>query len=124
MSDFLQAHFALAPRNDTEFWRANKELKLSDQIQEKIAMYRAGLPVNAPTAGESEYYGNFDAEFRNFWTNGSYYCIFSGLGLQPEHPLPALLHRTESLEGPGRSSRGSRRSSADCSRRCRRTTTI
>nr|QXL90848.1 BabH2 tryptophan 7-halogenase [Streptomyces sp.] len=100
--DFLQAHFALAPRGDTEFWRANKELKLSDQIQEKIAMYRAGLPVNAPTAGESEYYGNFDAEFRNFWTNGSYYCIFSGLGLQPEHPLPALLHRTESLEG-GRS---------------------
>jgi len=96
--DFIQAHFFLSPRADTPFWRANKELQLSAAIQEKIAMYRAGLTVNQPTADESTYYGNFEAEFRNFWTNGSYYCIFSGLGLLPEHPLPALTYKRESIE--------------------------
>ncbi|RBM18574.1 tryptophan halogenase family protein [Streptomyces sp. PT12] len=97
--DFIQAHFALAPRDDTPFWRANKELRLPDQIREKIAMYRAGLPINRPFSTEGEYYGNFDVEFRNFWTNGSYYSIFAGLGLVPDHPLPTLMHRQDSVEG-------------------------
>jgi tryptophan halogenase len=96
--DFLQAHFYCSPRTDTEFWKANKELHLSDAILEKMAMYRAGLPVNPPIADESTYYGNFEAEFRNFWTNGSYYCIFGGLGWLPEQPLPALAHKPASVE--------------------------
>jgi len=95
--DFLQAHFYCSPRTDTEFWKANKELHLSDAIQDKMARYRAGLPVNPPIADESTYYGNFEAEFRNFWTNGSYYCIFAGLGFLPEHPLPALEYKPESV---------------------------
>ncbi|MFF7476850.1 FAD-dependent oxidoreductase [Streptomyces sp. NPDC008092] len=95
--DFIQAHFYYAPRVDTPFWRANKELHLAEGIQEKVAAYRAGLPVNAPTTDESNYYGNFEAEFRNFWTNGSYYCIFSGLGLEPDAPLPVLQYKPESL---------------------------
>ena len=33
----------LRPAHDTPFWRANKDLTLTDEIQEKIAMYRAGL---------------------------------------------------------------------------------
>ncbi len=97
--DFIQAHFYYAPRNDSPFWKANKELTLPDNIQEKIAAYRAGLPINVPITDESTYYGNFEAEFRNFWTNGSYYCIFAGLGLLPEAPLPALTHRPESIAG-------------------------
>jgi tryptophan halogenase len=96
--DFIQAHFYLSPRVDTPFWKANKDLHLPEQMQEKIAMYRAGLPINAPTTGESNYYGNFEAEFRNFWTNGSYYCIFAGLGLLPDRPLPSLAHRPESVD--------------------------
>jgi tryptophan halogenase len=64
----------------------------------KIETYRAGLPINAPTADEHTYYGNFDAEFRNFWTNGSYYCIFAGLGLLPEHPLPLITYKPASVE--------------------------
>jgi tryptophan halogenase len=95
--DFIQAHFHYAPRADTAFWRANKDLVLSAGIQEKIAAYRAGLPINAPTTEESNYYGNFEAEFRNFWTNGSYYCILAGLGLVPDAPLPALYHKPDSL---------------------------
>jgi tryptophan halogenase len=96
--DFIQAHFYLSPRTDTEFWRSNKELTLADGIREKIDMYRAGLPVNAPTTDEGTYYGNFEAEFRNFWTNGSYYCIFAGMGLMPEHPLPAIAHKPSSAQ--------------------------
>lgn len=96
--DFIQAHFFISPRLDTPFWRANKELRLPDNMQEKIAAYKAGLAVNPPIADENTYYGNFDAEFRNFWTNGSYYAIFAGLGFMPDRPLPLLEHRPRSAE--------------------------
>jgi len=97
--DFIQAHFYYSPRVDTDFWRANKQLHLPENIKEKIAMYKAGLAINAPTADEGTYYGNFEAEFRNFWTNGSYYCIFAGLGLMPEHPVPLLTYKPDSVKG-------------------------
>ncbi|HKS46436.1 MAG TPA: tryptophan halogenase family protein [Amycolatopsis sp.] len=96
--DFLQAHFYFSPRVDTPFWKRNKELELADNIIEKVAMYKAGMPINPPTVGESSYYQNFDAEFRNFWTNGSYYCIFTGMGLLPDRPLPAIAHKTDSIQ--------------------------
>lgn len=95
--DFIQAHFRFSPREDTPFWRANKELVLTDNIREKIAMYKAGLPVNPPITDEGSYYGSFEAEFRNFWTNGSYYCIFAGLGLLPDEPLPLLTYKSQSV---------------------------
>jgi tryptophan 6-halogenase len=93
--DFIQAHFYVSPRMDTAFWRANKELHLADDIKEKIAMYRAGLPVNLPVTDESTYYNNFEAEFRNFWNNSNYYCIFAGLGFEPDQPYPALTYRPD-----------------------------
>jgi tryptophan halogenase len=96
--DFIQAHFYFSPRVDTPFWRANKELRLTDNLREKIAKYRAGMAINPPITDENTYYGNFEAEFRNFWTNGSYYCIFAGLGLLPDRPLPLLEHKTRSIE--------------------------
>lgn len=95
--DFIQAHYLTTPREDTAFWRANKhDLRLSDDIKHKIAMYKAGLPVNMPIADENTYYSNFEAEFRNFWTNGSYYCIFAGMGWVPDTPIPSLRYRPES----------------------------
>ncbi|MBI3687542.1 MAG: tryptophan 7-halogenase [Actinobacteria bacterium] len=97
--DFLQAHFYFSPRTDTPFWRANKELTLSPQIREKVATYRAGLPVNPPISDENGYYGNFDTEFRNFWTNGSYYCILAGMGLVPDSALPVLSYKPHSIDG-------------------------
>ena len=96
--DFLQAHFSLSPRTDTPYWRATKELTLAPQIQEKIAMYRAGIPINQPATDEGTYYGNFEAEFRNFWTNGSYYCIFAGMGVKAEDHLPILSYRHRSVD--------------------------
>jgi tryptophan 6-halogenase len=95
--DFLQAHFYFSPRTDTAFWKANKELRLADAIVEKIEMYRAGMSINAPLADEHDYYANFEEEFRNFWTNGSYYCIFAGLGFLPERPLPILRYKPSSV---------------------------
>jgi hypothetical protein len=95
--DFLQAHFYFSPRVDTPFWKCNKELRLADHITEKVARYRAGLPVNQPMVGEASYYQNFDAEFRNFWTNGSYYCVFTGMGMLPDKALPLITHKPESV---------------------------
>ncbi len=96
--DFVQIHYYFSPRNDTGFWRANKELHLSDSIKEKIELYKAGMPVCQPVTDVTNYYGNFEAEFRNFWTNGSYYCILAGLGLIPNFSPPALAYRSESVE--------------------------
>lgn len=97
--DFLQAHFSFSPRVDTEFWRANKQLRLAERIQQKVATYRAGLIVDQPAVDEATYYTNFEAEFRNFWTNNNYYCVLAGLGVLPDRPLPLLAHRPESLAG-------------------------
>jgi tryptophan 7-halogenase len=92
--DFIQAHYLTSSRDDSPFWLANKnDLILSDDIQEKIAIYKCGLPVNPPLASETDYYGSFDNEFRNFWTNGSYYCIFAGMGFLPDRPLGRLSYR-------------------------------
>jgi 2-polyprenyl-6-methoxyphenol hydroxylase-like FAD-dependent oxidoreductase len=96
--DFIQGHFSYAPRNDTPFWRACKELELAGEFTEKVAMYKAGLGVNLPVTDESNYYGNFEAEFRNFWSNANYYCVFAGLDVLPDRWLPALNHRPESIE--------------------------
>jgi hypothetical protein len=96
--DFVQAHFSFAPRNDTPFWRACKDLVLADDIKEKIAMYKAGLPVNMPITDESTYYANFEAEFRNFWNNSNYYCIFAGLDFLPDHNLPSLGFRAAEVD--------------------------
>jgi tryptophan halogenase len=97
--DFIQAHYLTTPREDTSFWRANKyELKLSDDIVRKLETYQSGLPVNQPITDESNYYGNFDAEFRNFWTNGSYYCILAGMGWEPRQPLPSIRYRPRAIE--------------------------
>ncbi|MDP3704635.1 MAG: tryptophan 7-halogenase [Legionellaceae bacterium] len=96
--DFIQTHFYFSPRTDTDFWKANKSLQLTDNIREKISLYRAGVPFNQPITSENNYYENFDAEFRNFWTNGSYYCIFAGLGIVPEKPFPILSYKPESIK--------------------------
>ncbi|MCF6777685.1 tryptophan 7-halogenase [Thiotrichales bacterium 19X7-9] len=95
--DFIQSHFYFSPRMDTEFWKANKSLKLTDSILNKVERYKAGLPINQPTTDESNYYGSFEAEFKNFWTNGSYYCIFSGLGFIPDNSLPLIKYKQKSI---------------------------
>jgi tryptophan 6-halogenase len=97
--DFIHTHYLTTPREDTPFWRANKfELTISDDVEHKLETYKAGLPVNMPIADEDTYYSDFEAEFRNFWTNGSYYCILAGMGWFPEQPVPSIRYRTESRQ--------------------------
>jgi tryptophan 6-halogenase len=97
--DFLQAHFYFSPRTDTPFWQDNKHLTLASGIKEKVAMYRAGLPINAPASDDdARYHSTFEEEFRNFWNNGNYYCIFTGLGFLPEKPLPRLAHMPDACQ--------------------------
>jgi len=95
--DFVQMHYFTSPREDTPFWRANRhDLRLSDAVKEKIETYKAGLPVNMPVTDTAGYYSNFEAEFRNFWTNGSFYCILAGMGWYPKRTLPRLLQARDS----------------------------
>lgn len=97
--DFIQVHYLTTPREDTPFWRANQhELILSDAIEHKLETYRSGLAVNQPITDENTYYSSFDAEFRNFWTNGSYYCILAGMGWEPRQPLPSIRYRPDAVE--------------------------
>ena len=94
--DFLQAHYLATPRRDTPFWSANAhDLKLSENLIQKLSDYDAGLPVNMPRSDEETYYQRFDVEFDNYWTNGSYFCILSGLGRMPSRSLPILSHRPQ-----------------------------
>ena len=95
--DFIQLHYLTTMREDTPFWCANKhELRLSENIKYKLETFKAGLPVNMPITDEETYYSNFEAEFRNYWTNGSYYCIQAGMGALPEQSLAALQYRSSS----------------------------
>jgi hypothetical protein len=94
--DFIQAHYLATPRQDTPFWKANKhDLVLSDNIKQKLESYDAGLPINMPYVDEDTYYRHFEAEFNNYWTNGSYYCILAGLGREPKRTLPLLAYHTD-----------------------------
>jgi len=97
--DFLQAHYFTTSRDDTPFWLANKnDLHLSDNIKHKLATYKSGLAVNMPITDEANYYASFEAEFRNFWTNSSYYCIFAGMGWLPDSPMPKIRYRPEQIK--------------------------
>ena len=95
--DFIQAHYVISPRDDTPFWRANRhDLRVSSNFMEKRETYESGLAMSTLTTSADEYYGNFELELKNFWTNHNYYCIFAGLGHYPLRVLPALRHKPES----------------------------
>lgn len=97
--DFIQSHYFTTSRDDTPFWRANKhELHLSDNLKEKLRLYKSGLAVNMPVTTEENYYGSFESEFHNFWTNSSYYCIYAGMGLLPDQPMAKLRYRPEAVK--------------------------
>jgi tryptophan halogenase len=94
--DFIQAHYLSTPRQDTPFWKANKhDLVLSDNVKQKLETYDAGLPINMPFVDEDTYYKRFEVEFKNYWTNGSYYCILAGLGRDPKRTLPLLAYNSD-----------------------------
>jgi tryptophan halogenase len=95
--DFIQVHYLTTQREDTPFWRANKhDLRLSDSVKEKLELYQSGLTVNMPLSDAESYYGNFECEFRNFWTNSNFYCVMAGMGWAPKRALPWVRLRPDS----------------------------
>jgi tryptophan 7-halogenase len=97
--DFIQAHYFTTGREDTAFWRANRhDLRLSDAIQEKIALFKSGLPMPLPPTSDEHFYDSFEFEFRNFWLNSNYYCILAGMGWMPDRVLPLLRYRASSRD--------------------------
>jgi hypothetical protein len=96
--DFIQAHYFTTSRDDTPFWLANKnELHLSDNIKRKLATYKAGLAVNMTVTDDAAGYNSLENEFRNYWANSSYYCIFAGMGWLPDAPQPRIRYRAEDM---------------------------
>ncbi len=79
--DFLILHYKTTDRNDTEFWRATKSLKLPDSLEERFALWKHRLP-NART---------INPNFHGF-ESYSYSVMLLGLNYQPPSSLPALDH--------------------------------
>jgi tryptophan 7-halogenase len=97
--DFIQAHYFATTRDDSPFWLANRhELKMSESIKNKIALYKAGIPISSASFSEDDYYGNLDNEFHNFWTDGSYYSVLSGLGFLPEQSNSYIYYHPDEVE--------------------------
>jgi len=80
---------------DTAFWRANKELQLADEIKEKIAMYRAGLPVNLPVTDEIDLLQQLRGGVPQLLEQQQLLLHFAGLGFEPDQPYPALTYRPD-----------------------------
>ncbi|HYX22637.1 MAG TPA: tryptophan 7-halogenase, partial [Thermoanaerobaculia bacterium] len=79
--DFLILHYRTTDRNDTEFWRATKSLKLPESLEDRFALWKKRLP-NAR---------NVNPAFHGF-ESYSYSVMLLGLNYQPEKSLPALDH--------------------------------
>jgi flavin-dependent dehydrogenase len=79
--DFLVLHYYASQRMDTEFWRATKEVPISDDLRERLDIWKSRLP-NAK---------NINPNYHGF-ESYSYSVMLMGLGYQPERSLPALDH--------------------------------
>lgn len=96
---FVQMHYITTQRDDTAFWAANRhDLRVCDVFHETLRLYKAGRPINQVKVSSEEYYNDFELEYRNFWTDGSYYSVLTGMGIYPEQIHPDVLRRPQSRE--------------------------
>ncbi|HKI01978.1 MAG TPA: tryptophan halogenase family protein [Thermoanaerobaculia bacterium] len=79
--DFLTLHYCTTDRTDTQFWRDAKQVKVSDDLAERLALWKKRLP-NAR---------NINPNFHGF-DPYSYSVMLLGLGYVPEESLAALDH--------------------------------
>ncbi len=79
--DFLICHYRTTDRTDTEFWRAAKRVPVTEDLAERLALWKRRLP-NAR---------NINPAFHGF-ESYSYSVMMMGLNYQPETSLPALDH--------------------------------
>ena len=79
--DFLTLHYCTTERMDTEFWRAVKQVEVSDDLKERLDIWKSRLP-NAKNINPT-YHG-----FESY----SYSSMLLGLNYKPARSLPALDH--------------------------------
>ncbi|HZF07306.1 MAG TPA: tryptophan halogenase family protein [Thermoanaerobaculia bacterium] len=77
--DFLVLHYCTTDRADTEFWRATKKVKLPEELEERLKLWKKRLP-NAR---------NINPRFHGFEAY-SYSVMLLGLNYRPASSLPAL----------------------------------
>jgi tryptophan 7-halogenase len=74
--DFIVLHYCLTQREDTPLWRYCRSMTLPDTLQQRIELYRGTGRVRW-RAGE-------------LFTDMSWFYIFEGMGVRPEHYDPLL----------------------------------
>lgn len=79
--DFLICHYRTTDRTDTAFWRAAKEVPVSEDLADRLALWKKRLP-NAR---------NIEPAFHGF-ESYSYSVMMMGLNYMPERSLAALDH--------------------------------
>lgn len=99
VKDFIVMHFCTSPREDTEYWRANKfGLKIPDSLKEILALQKTGIPIKKSYANDQLLYASFEAGFDRFWTNSNYQCVLAGVGYLPEAFQPLLHYRPDLIK--------------------------
>lgn len=79
--DFLILHYRTTDRDDTEFWRAVKEVRISERLAERLELWKRRLPN--PKNVNPSYHG-----FESY----SYSVMLLGLNFRPLESLPTLDH--------------------------------
>jgi flavin-dependent dehydrogenase len=79
--DFLILHYRTTDRADTGFWRATKDVKVSDALGERLDLWKRRLPNPR----------NINPRFHGF-ESYSYSVMLLGLNYRPASSLPALDH--------------------------------
>jgi tryptophan halogenase len=80
--DFLILHYCASTRNDTEFWKATKEVFIPPTLKSQLDLWKSRLP-NSKSINQN-YHG-----FESY----SYSVMLLGLGgYIPKNNLPALDH--------------------------------
>ncbi len=75
IKDFIVLHYKVTDRDDSEFWRYCQNLKVSDRLQAKMALYQGN--------------GHIYRENNELFNETSWLSVMHGQGLQPKgyHPL-------------------------------------
>ncbi len=82
--DFLVLHYVASDRDDSEFWRATKRLRMPETLADRFALWRRRLPD--PKSINPHFHG-----FESY----SYSVMLLGLNSRPAASLPVLEHVDE-----------------------------
>ncbi|GAA6205648.1 tryptophan halogenase family protein [Thalassotalea sp. SU-HH00458] len=83
IKDFIVLHYKVTDRDDSEFWRFCRDMKVSDRLQAKIELYQSN--------------GRIYRENVELFNETSWLAVMHGQGLQPKgyHPLVDVLDEDE-----------------------------